>query len=712
MYAVSEAYLEKIASRSVQTNWYGSITTTIGTVYSFDLSTIVEGSGKITREICPKDNIVIGSTCAAELDISLVLPNVERYELYKGTITLFFQLKIDNSTWETVPVGVFKIAEPPERSQNIVTIHAYDAMLDFNKDFGLYLQGSPYYLLSYACNVCGVELGTTQEEIFNYTNGSVDTYTYQEIEIYTYRDLVGYIASYLCCYAYIGVDGKLYVKPYTMDVAREVSPSWRFDYKPKDYEAFYSAISAYFAVTEQTETITLGGTGLLYEMGINPLIQFNADEVRTSVLTNIITSLAEISYTPFIANVPCDPALMVGDVLNFTGNHAVDGKLSAITKQVIKIHGDMEVSCAGSDPNLNVLTEKEKQIYTASQSNNKDGMYYYDYANAEEITIDDGETVRVIVFNYVSTKESHVDFHAEIKGTVETTEVYNAQDDSYTEKDGVIRVTYRLGGADVVEYYPADTFSDGVHLLHLLYTWWASANILSNFEVFIKCEGCSLTIERGASRGYLAGIGLVGEGGWDGSVYVYEDFYPVNFGSIRKDFEEEIESSFYTPVAPEPTQSVVRRNFFSTIFKSFTENVGLTNLHRFSVLYNSGEMAYDHTVVSGSVWTLEEGATTGTVTTPNCTASQITQITSKNSGSIATYVVSFDGGDTWWSYANGWIEPDYSMEIYGMLESTMRSIPTERWAEKLNGTIMVRAVLNGSATLGDIQIYTEGNINA
>ena len=35
MYPVSELYLEKITGHSVQTNWYGSVKTTIGTVYSY-----------------------------------------------------------------------------------------------------------------------------------------------------------------------------------------------------------------------------------------------------------------------------------------------------------------------------------------------------------------------------------------------------------------------------------------------------------------------------------------------------------------------------------------------------------------------------------------------------------------------------------------------------------------------------------------------------
>ena len=707
MYPVSEAYLEAIRQRSVETRWYGYIRSKIGMSYYYDISTIVEGSGKVTRQICPGKDIKIGTTCSAQMDLSLRLPQMDRYSLYEAEVTLFYQLRTGSSAWETVPLGIFTVTEPPKRSLDVITLHAYDNMQKFDKPFGVLLTGQPYVLLQYACNACGVELGSTQEEIANFTNGTVETYNYQEVEIYTFKDFVGFVASFLCCFAYIGVDGKLYLKPYGMDPVRTIPESWRFEYLPQDYEAYYTSLEAFFAVTEETETVSLSKNGLTYEMGTNPLIQFFADDVRLGVLNSILAKLAEAVYTPFTAKVPCDPSLMVGDVLNFTGNHAVDGKLSVITKQVIGINKQMELECTGSDPNLDVLTDREKQLVNVAKGNNKDGMYYYDYANAEELHIGDGEQARVILFNYVTKKETHIDFHAELKCEVETSEVYDEDTDAYTEVDGEIYVTYRSGGAEVTEHYPADTFFDGTHLLHLLYTWWASGNIVSSFEVLIRCEGCSIDIAQGAGRGYLAGVGLVGDGAWDGSVYVYEDFRAIGFERIRKDFTAAVVSDLDTPHAPSLTQEIGFTNFSKRMLKGFTESVGASGLHRFSVLYNKGEMLYDHVVVSGSTWIVEEGFGLGTVTTPDCAVEQIVRVTSKHSGFDVAYIVSFDGGETWWTYNNGWTEPDYTQDVYGMFEATMRSITPEQWAEKLTGTIMVRAVLIENASLTDIQIYTE-----
>ena len=533
MYAVSEAYLEAIAASSVNTDWYGTIRTKNGVVYYITPAITVENSGRITREISTNKDLKIGTTCSAELSISLYLQNVSRYELFDAVITLFFRVEVSHGVWEEVPLGVFYVTEPPERSQDVIAIRAYDAMMKFNADFGRTLQGLPYNMLVYACETCGVELGTTQEYVANCPNGQVETYNLADVQIYTYRDLIGYLASYLCCYSYIGVDGKLYIHQYDMTAARTITENWRYEYKPKDYECYYSSLSAYFTVTQEYEQVILNKSGLDYDLGTHPFIQFNADDVRRACLTNIITRLAEVHYTPFTAKTPCDPSIMPGDVLNFTGNHAVDGRLAAVTKQVIKLGGAMELSCSGDDPNLNVLTATEKRIMTAAKNSNKDGMYYYDFVNAEDITINDGKQAVVIVFNYTTTKETHVDFHAELKCQVDTTETYDEDADCYTENDGKMFVTYRSGGDIVTEYYPIDSDFDGIKLNHLLYTWWASGNIVSTFEVLIKCVGCSITIEKGAARGYLAGVGLVGDVAWDGSVFIYEDFKALSARTLR-----------------------------------------------------------------------------------------------------------------------------------------------------------------------------------
>lgn len=707
MYDVSEAYLAAIHAQNVVCDWYGTIKAKNGVMYYITPKEMSRSKAKVTRQICTNTDIKIGTTCSSELMMDLYLEHVSRYELMDAECKLWYRVQLEDKTWEEVPLGVFYVTEPPERNVDIITVTAYDAMMKFNLDFGRTIQGLPYNMLVWACEVCGVELGTSQEYIANCPNGQVETYNLQDVQIYTYRDLIGYLASYLCCYAYIGVDGKLYVHQYDMTAIRTIDENWRYNYKPKDYECFYSSLSAYFVVTQEYEQVVLNKTGLDYDLQTHPFIQFNADEVRRGCLTNIITRLAEVHYTPFTAKTPCDPSLMVGDVLNFTGNHAVDGKLAAITKQVITVGGSMELSCVGSDPNLNVKTETEKRIANAAKNSNKDGMYYYDFVNVDELEIGDGKQAIVIVFNYVTTKETHVNFHAELKCHVDTTETYDEGADTYTENDGKMLVTYRSGGDIVTEYYPVDSDFDGIKLNHLFYSWWASGNIVSTFEVLIKCVGCSVTIEKGSARGCIEGVGLVGDVAWDGSVYIYEEFPPYDFGRLHKQLVDTVSTAFITPDTGSVTQNKRKLNFFKTIVKTLHESLVENGLHRFSVPYNDNQVVKTGIITTGNVWKNEDTTVDGTVTTLNCTVERILKVTSNrtpNSGDV-TYLVSFDDGESWYTYADGFVP---YVSDYGMVAGTLAAITEAEWAEMIadTGTIKVRATLQGDSTLTDIQIFT------
>ena len=710
MYPVTDEYLEAIARNTVVTDWYGKIRCTNGVVYEITPSVIVQGSGKLTRQICTKtDQIQIGTTCAAELDLSLKLDNVNRYEMMGAEVTLDFRLELSHGVWEEVPLGVFEITDPPERSVNVIKISAFDNMMKFNQSFGRTVQGAPYQILKYLCEDCGVELGTTQEEIANFPNGLVNTWNSAEVQVYTYRDLLGHLAAYLGCFAYIGPDGLLYLKPYSMTADREISESWRFEYKPKDYEAYYSSLTAYFSITQEYEQVVLSSYGLDYELPTNPFLQFNDNDVRLACLTNIITKLNEAQYTPFSGKFPIDPSIMPGDVINFTGNHAVDGKLACVTKQVIKMNGKMELSCGGDDPNLNVMTETEKKIQTAAKNSNKDGMYYYDYVNVSAIKIRDGKTARILLFNYTTTKETHVDFHGEIKCSVDTTEDYDEDSDVYTENDGVLYVTYYQGGDPVTNYYPVDTFFDGTHLLHLFYSWWASGNIVSSFEVYLRVTGCDLTIETGASRGTIEGIGLVGDVAWDGGVYINDEFPMIDFGTIRKELTDSLDVTPIIPGTEETVQKFTKLSFFKTMMKSMKSEIVDYGLQRFSAVYNNDDVEKSNVTKSGNNWIVTDStAGDGIVTTYNVTVERILKITSNrtpNSGDV-TYLVSFDDGETWYTYAGGFVL--YDEEHYGMVEATMESITQAEWAEMLadTGTIKVQATLQGDSTLQDIQIFT------
>ncbi|MGN0363703.1 MAG: hypothetical protein ACI4ET_12770 [Bilifractor sp.] len=709
MYKVSQDYIKTIMGKAVTSGWRGTITTSRGLQYDFTEKDLVSGSTKITREIASDSEFEIGSTCAAELSMGIYL-DVDRYVLYGGTVNLIYRLLV-GSEWEEIPLGEFNITEPPERSLEIITLHAYDNMIRFNRPCGAQLTGKPFALLQTACNICGVGLGSSQSEIEAMPNGGIETYADEAVEIKTYRDLIGFVATFLCGYAIVDADGLLYIKQYSMTPVRTIGQDWRYKFTPCDYEINYTSLTATLAGVGKEEYTSTGESGLGYDLGENPFIQFPSEDIRRSIYTSILNTLTELTYTPFDLTCPCDPALTVGDVLSFTGGQAVADKLSVITKQTITVNNAMSLSLKGTDPASQVTTDVDKRLDSAIRSSTDDGMHYYDYVNAEAIHIGDGEKAAIIRFNYATGKETHVDFHSEVKFLVNTTEIDSNPDDSeegiWTEHDGRILVTYYSNGEEIESYYPADWFLDGTHLLHLLWAFWASSNQRGTFEVYLSCEGCSVDIDANNCHAYIAGCGLAGDSAWDGTIQIYEDFEPIEFSCVLGSFTDSVEFRFPGIIRQALQDNIIALDFYETTINKFTDKVNaVKSLFRFDVPYTDNQVGKDGIISENRVWKLADGVTTGTLTTADCQTSRVEKITSLHSGDDVAYLVSFDSGATWWTYSNGWEEPDYTIKLPGMNEATLASIKAAAYAEKLAGSIMVKATLLGSATVTDIQIYT------
>ena len=107
----------------------------------------------------------LGSVFMGQMKCSLKT-NISRYSAYHSKVKLSFFLKLEDGTWEEVPLGEYFISDAM-RSGKFISITAYDAMNKFDKDFKMITNGTPYDLLMYVCKTCGVELGMTEEEVYN-----------------------------------------------------------------------------------------------------------------------------------------------------------------------------------------------------------------------------------------------------------------------------------------------------------------------------------------------------------------------------------------------------------------------------------------------------------------------------------------------------------------------------------------------------------------
>lgn len=710
MYKVSDAFKEAMKKPVQRFRLRGTITIGARSI-GFDENNIISGTFGISNQCSGSDAVEIGTVYTAELDGTFTGLSLPRYSLKDRKITPSLEL-LTSEGWEAVPLGVFYINEANWTKWG-VEITAYDAMSKLDKALLLSSsQGTIYDFLNLAAKACGVELAQTKTEIQELPNGSDQLAIYEDNDIETWRDLVSWCAQTAGAFATINREGKLELRQYTQTVVDTIDDYHRYDgAKFSDFTTRYTGVSMVNIADQKTVYYGLDvDDGLTYNLGSNPLVQYGLKETLEKQRRAILDALTPINYGPMEVSMVGSPAYDLGDVLVFSDGIADASVLHCITKYDWTYNGDYEVTGVGKNPALaNAKSKVDKNIAGLMNETASDAIHYYDYMNAEAIHIGDGQKGQIIQFHYVTTKDTHVDFHAEVKYKLSTTETYDETEDTYTEADGVLKVSYNLNGEDVTDYYPVETRLDGTHLLHLVFTWRSTANIIGDFTVYLEMAGGEVDIGLGEARAYIAGQGLVGDDSWDGSVHITDDVSPIDlYDLVVGSFTDSVSVVFSEAKDYTAGDTIGGVDLYDYLVSAFTDKVGtISKLHRFDVPYSAAVMAYDSTAADGSVWKVTGDHDTGTLTTPNVSVGKILRITSRHSGDDVAYIVSFDSGATWWTYADSWAEPDYTQDVYGMFEGTMRSISTAAWAEKYTGSVMVRAILTGAATVTDIQIYEE-----
>lgn len=538
MYNVSATYLEKINSVSRQVYWYGTITLTNGTVYSFDVSNLKQGQNSINKQLCADRKIQIGCTCSAELKLSFMLDHdtfhntyslngipVNKYDFYDALIVIYFRLYLDNNTYEEVNCGTYIVSEP-ERSQSVLICTAYDYMQKFAKECVSKIQGQPYNVLLTACNVCGVELGSTPSDLRRMINGQRICVEYDpKNQIKTWRDVIGYVASMVGGNATIKSDNKLYIIPYSEGYIRTVPSNDRFSLTLADYITNYNIISSINLRTNVEEKAKYSDEGLTYVLGGNPLIQYVTAEDRKQVISNLLYVLNRMKYVPFKGSFYADPSFELGDVIRFTDNHAGLGTLSVITEITLNLGSHMELSCDGENPYRQKAEEAANASYAEETTGTIDGgVTFYDRIYSNEINA--AENIETIVneIGYASKGYFRLEFIGEIK--VHVTTKTSESGTNYTLNDGLITVKYYINSQEQ-SYHPQYTFTDGVYLLHLFYFWYSDEHIdISMFKVTITCTNASVQILRNESYGRIMQSGEIYEDVSNELAYIDIDHYP------------------------------------------------------------------------------------------------------------------------------------------------------------------------------------------
>lgn len=516
MYDVSEKYKE-VMSRPARVR---RITGTVGTT-NFTEANIIRDSLIIRNQCSEGEEVKIGSVYMGSLEVVFTNINFpgawmdKKIEISEGLLLGYDEVTGD-PIWEDVPLGVFRVVEA-NHAEDGVHVTAYDDMNRLDKTWPMSTtRGTPYDYLSAICTDCHVELKQTEQQIRALPNGTMAFVLYPENDVETYRDMLSWVVQTMGCFATFDKAGKLDVRMYGTEVVDDFGPTDRW--RGSIYSDFVTRYTGVSVVKIQDEQTYYKGAeiddGLTYNLGSNPLLQNMSLE---NPLTNILTALSNIQYTPFTVYRSGCPALELGDVITFSGGIGA-GRTGCLMYYEYTFHSQYRMDGFGSNPALaNARSKTDKDITGLMRKNQVENkMQIYTYSNIRQLVIRDAweEIIHVRFGSLIATR---VTFQAEIR--LDASLIV----DGDTYNDIIGRIKYIFNGEEL-DYQPTETWLDGDHLLHLLYFFPIEEAKINTLSVRMKCDNGILTIVPQYIHAAVSGQGLASSSDWDGYIEVEDEF--------------------------------------------------------------------------------------------------------------------------------------------------------------------------------------------
>lgn len=441
MYSVSEAYREAIKRNYRRCSLRGSVETGSGTVIPVSDRNVAEGSVSVSSQCVNRSDFEYGAVYCGELDMS-IRTSIDRYSLYGAKIALWFQLETDEGL-EEVPLGVY-FAEDVQRNGDWAEIRAYDAMSLLDMDVQENIVGTPYELLSFICEKCGLAMAQEEEEILALPNGSRLLSVYAS-RVEKYRDAVAYIAMLLTCFACIDRTGKLALRQFSTVTNEEMGRNIRSKTIISDFRTYYDGLKARFIQDKAYKTYGIAKEmpdgGLTLDMGDVPIVQ-GLEGIKKEILESMFEVVKEVDYTPYSVDYNGNPAIDLGDMVLIKNiNGTSEDIQSIVTHLEWNYRNKSTIKAVGGNPKITAVKDNSnKQFDNLEASINEKELVVHSYTNASALTIG-AEEQTIITFNFATIADTHPVFLATVPLSM--------------DRDGNLVLRYYLDGVpgDVLREY-------------------------------------------------------------------------------------------------------------------------------------------------------------------------------------------------------------------------------------------------------------------
>ena len=523
MYNTSAAYREAIKKQVQEHRLHGQVI--IGEdAFDFNQDNVLKKSFSLANQCSGNDMVTIGSVYTAELTVTLMGLDLQRYTLKDAQIVPYFDL-LTRDGWESVPLGVFYVQEA-EWTIWGVELTAHDGMIKFEKPMGFdTTYGSIWDFVSMACEACGVTLGMSTAQIRALPNGNTEMGIYAENDLETWKDLIYWCAVTTGTIATFNRSGELEFRRYGITPVDELDADHRYkDARFSDFETRYTGVSLTDMKSGTTKRFSVNpDNGLTMELGKNPFLQYGTTSDIRERAEAILNAITVIDYVPMRVSMSGDPAYDLTDVIRFTMGAADEAKISCITSFDWTFGDTYEMEGVGKNPALEDAKSKiDKELQAISSQVSSQEMIFYEFTNSQPITIGDGDSAIISNLRYSALVNTKVVFTLEALLDIETT----VSGITYTDAAGL--VTYELNESQITEYKPKETWFDGDHIMHLRYVLDLNTTVMQHLVVKLAMTGGSVTIGVGAIKATLQGQGLAATDTWDGTFDISDALTTVN----------------------------------------------------------------------------------------------------------------------------------------------------------------------------------------
>jgi hypothetical protein len=350
----------------------------------------------------------------------------------------------------------------------------------------------------------------------------------------------------------INREGKLELRKFGDVPVMTVLQKHRFSSSFSDFITRYTAVSSTNMRTETAEYYHLDtDDGLTMNLGVNPLLQFGLDETRKQLCTNILNDLAVVDYVPFDSDTIGNPALDLGDVLQFSGGQADESKISAITSMQVKVGGKQTIKGVGKNPRLaQAKSKNDKNISGLLNQIEAGKIGIHTFTNASAFTVGDVDT-KIISIEFATSEDNHAQFFGQVivdvsadaversasaKGTVVLPDEQGVEVElpvTWSE-DGEAEVVFTLefNDEEVLVHHPAETWHSGKHTILLYYPVEdVVADYTNTFNVYMRVKGGSGTVDVGGCVASISGQSMGASAAWDGTIEIEEEVSRFSFGT-------------------------------------------------------------------------------------------------------------------------------------------------------------------------------------